>query len=178
MEQHDNKPDQRPETTAEKERFSSGGRTWMLVLHGKWGLAIDNVLVWLSGYSLMTAQYAWANQTTYTDTLMIRTIGAKSKQLRTACLPYFQVGGDLVVRGSNGGGPTDPHWVHNIRANEHAWIRVNRKNRPVSAHVASGEERDALYAELCRMSSSTEGYQLMCAPRELPLVVLRDWNNT
>lgn len=126
-------PHQRPSSVREKEKFSSGGRPWMLILHGKWGLAIDKVLVWATGYSLMTAQYAWA---------------------------------------------TDPAWVHNIRANPHAWIRLQRKNRAVHAHVAQGEERRRLYDILCKKSRSTAGYQHMCAPRELPLVVLRDWKKT
>jgi len=147
----------------------------MLILHGKWGLTIDKVLVWVTGYSLMTAQYAWATGERYGHTLVLKTIGAKSGKLRTACLPCYRVGDDLVIRGSNGGGPTDPSWVHNIRANPHAWIRLNRKNRAVHAHVAQGEERERLYQILCRKSASTAGYQKMCSPRELPLVVLRDW---
>jgi hypothetical protein len=44
-------------------------------------------------------------------------------------------------------------------------------------HVATGEERERLFKELSRMSSSTESYQAMCAPRELPLVVLRPWSD-
>jgi deazaflavin-dependent oxidoreductase (nitroreductase family) len=150
----------------------------MLILHGKWGLAIDKFLVWSTGYSLMTAQYCWAIGEQYGATLMLQTIGAKSHQLRTACLPYFQVGDDLIIRGSNGGGATDPGWVHNIRANPNVWLRVNRKNRPAHAHVAQGEERAQLYEILCKKSASTAGYQKMCAPRELPLIVLRDWNRT
>lgn len=167
--------DIRPESVKEKEHFSSGGRSWMLILHGKWGLAIDKVLVWLTGYSLMTAQYAWATKVDYTDTLMIKTVGARSHKLRTACLPYFKVGDSLIIRGSNGGGPTDPHWVHNVRANPHAWVRVHRKDRAMHAHVATGAERKALYEQLCKVSKSTASYQLMCAPRELPLVVLKNW---
>ena len=42
-----------------------------------------------------------------------------------------------------------------------------------SAHVAAGAERERIYAELVRQSRSTELCQKMCAPRELPLVVLR-----
>jgi deazaflavin-dependent oxidoreductase (nitroreductase family) len=84
------------------------------------------------------------------------------------------VDGDRIVRGSNGGGPTDPHWVYNVRANGHAKIRVRGRTRKVRAHVASGEERERLFNVLVEMSTSTASYQAMCAPRELPLVVLRE----
>ena len=167
----------RPATSKEKETFSSGGRRSLLILRGKWGLAVDKAIVWATGWSLMTAQYAWANGDSYVPTLMIRTIGARTRRLRSACLPYFQVGPDLVIRGSNGGGATDPHWVHNVRAHEQAWVRVGRKSRPVRAFVAKGEERERIYRELCAQSRSTKAYAQMCHPRELPLVVLRDWEH-
>jgi len=133
--------------------------------------------VWTTGWSLVTAQYAFAAGEVYVPTLVLWTIGAKTREIRSACLPYFRVGDDLVIRGSNGGGPTDPHWVHNVRADPHAWIRVDRRNRPVHAHVARGEERERIYADLARQSRSTERYARMCAPRELPLVVLREWSD-
>jgi len=165
--------DRRPRTAKEKEQFSSRGNRSLLILRGQWGLAVDKAIVWTTGWSLVTAQYAWAAGETYVTTLLLWTIGARTGRVRSACLPYFRVGDDLVIRGSNGGGPTDPHWVHNVRANPKAWIRVQRKNRPVLAHVASGAERERIYADLVRQSRSTELYQKMCAPRELPLVVLR-----
>lgn len=168
--------DARPTTTQEKEEFSSGGRRHLILLRGKWGLAVDNAVLRATGYSLMTKQYTYAGGVPYQPTLMLTTIGARTKKLRTAGLPYFEVGSDWVVRGSNGGGPTDPHWVFNVRANPHSWIRVNRKQRPVHAHVAAGEERERLFKILAEMSPSTEAYQNMCAPRELPLVVLRPWD--
>lgn len=171
------KDGKRPASVKEKERFSSGGKRWMLLLRGKWGLAIDKVLVWTTGYSLMTAQYCWALGERYGDTLMLTTVGARSGELRRACLPFFRVGNDLVVRGSNGGGGSDPAWVHNIRAHPQAWVRVHRKSRPVRAHLASGEERQKLFEILSAKSASTITYQKMCAPRELPLVVLRDWGS-
>ena len=167
-----NGADDRPRTSAEKQRFSSGGRTRFIVLKGRWGRAIDRAVVWATGYSLITKQYALAGQRPYTPTLLLTTIGARTGRRRTVVLPYYPVGDDLVVRGSNGGGPTDPHWVHNIRASEHAWIRVGRRNMAVNAHVSTGDERVGLYDELCRQSEMTATYQQMCAPRELPLVVL------
>ena len=165
--------DRRPTTSQEKEEFSSRGNRSLLILRGQWGLQVDKAIVWTTGWSLVTAQYAWATGDTYVPTLMLWTIGARSGRVRSACLPYFRVGDDLVIRGSNGGGPTDPHWVHNVRAHPEAWIRVARHTRRARAHVARGEERERIYAELARQSRSTELYQKMCAPRELPLVVLR-----
>ena len=112
----------RPVSAAEKERFSSGGRPHLLILRGKWGLAIDKAIVWTTGWSLMTAQYAWASGTPYCPTLMMWTKGARTGATRSCCLPYYRVGDAMVLRGSNGGGPTDPHWVHNIR--KHPAIRI------------------------------------------------------
>lgn len=165
--------DRRPQTSLEKERFSSGGRSHLLILRGKWGLAVDKVLVWTTGYSLVTAQYAWAAGGPYFPTLMMWTTGAKSGATRSCCLPFFRVGDALVMRGSNGGGATDPHWVGNVRAHPAVEVRIARRTRPMRAHVAEGEEWQRLYDDLCRQSRSTAAYQKMCAPRRLPLVVLR-----
>ena len=163
----------RPSSISEKEKFSSGGKRHIILLRGKWGLAIDKVILWATGYSLVTKQYCAAMGNAYQPTLLLKTIGAKSGELRLCGLPFFEVGDSYVVRGSNGGGPTDPHWVHNVRANEAAWVRINRKWRPVTAAVASGKEREVLFEKLCEMAYTTRRYQDMCAPRELPLVVLR-----
>lgn len=164
---------ERPESSAEKEVFSSGGRRHLILLRGKWGLAIDTFVLWLTGYSLMTKQYAYANGAPYQPTLLLYTTGARSGKRRRCGLPYFEVDGAYVVRGSNGGGPTDPHWCHNVRANAEARVRVRGRTRPVHAHVASGDERQVLFEKLDALSPATGQYQRMCAPRELPLVVLR-----
>jgi hypothetical protein len=44
----------------------------------------------------------------------------------------------------------------------------------MEAHVAQGAEREQLFEKLCEMSKTTMAYQKMCAPRTLPLVVLRE----
>lgn len=165
--------DRRPRTVKQKERFSSANKRWLLLLRGRWGLAIDKCLVWATGYSLMTAQYMLAAGEPYRNTLYLKTVGARSGQLRSACLPFFEIDGAYVIRGSNGGGPTDPAWVHNIRAHRCAWVRVRRRNIAVSAYVATGDERQRLFKRLCEQSRSTKAYQKQCEPRELPLVVLR-----
>ena len=167
-------PDHRPRTVAEKERFSSGGKRHRILLRGKWGLAIDTFLLWLTGYSLMTKQYMSAVGAPYQPTLLLYTTGARTGKRRRCGLPFFMVDGNYVVRGSNGGGPTDPHWCHNVRAHSEAKIRVRGRTKRVVAHVSEGEERAVLFEKLDAMSPSTGAYQRMCAPRELPLVVLRE----
>ena len=167
-------PDRRPRSVAEKETFSSGGRRGRIFLRGKWGLAIDRVVLWATGYSPMTHQYTAARGERYAPTLILTTRGARTGKRRRANLPYFKVGSSWVVRGSNGGGRTDPGWVFNVRANPEARVRIGWHTRPVRAHVAAGAEREALYAELVKRSRTTEAYQEMCKPRELPLVVLEE----
>ena len=63
--------DRRPRTSAEKEAFSSGGKRGRILLRGKWGLAIDRVVLWCTGYSPVTHQYALAGGEPYTSTLML-----------------------------------------------------------------------------------------------------------
>ena len=162
----------RPRTVAEKETFSSGGKRHLILLRGEWGLAVDRIFVWLTSYSLITKQYALAQGHSYQPTLMLTTTGARTGRSRTACLPFFKVGETWVVRGSNGGGPTDPHWVHNVRANPRARVRYHWRSHSMEAHVAQGEERERLFETLSKRSKTTVAYQEMCAPRELPLVVL------
>ncbi|MBJ20474.1 MAG: hypothetical protein CL933_13775 [Deltaproteobacteria bacterium] len=164
----------RPESTAEKEEFSSGGNRHLILLRGKVGLAIDTFVLWLTGYSLMTKQYTHANGLPYQPTLLLYTTGARSGKRRRCGLPYFRVDGQYIVRGSNGGGATDPHWCHNVRAHSDARIRIKGRTKRIEAHVAAGEERARVFKALSEMGESTEQYQAMCAPRELPLVVLRE----
>jgi len=166
--------DERPESAYEKAKFSAGGNMKWILLRGKWGLAIDSFILRLTGYSLMTKQYSLAGGQPYQRTLLLTTTGARTGKRRTCGLPYWEVDGARIVRGSNGGGATDPHWVHNIRKNPDASIHIGWKRRPVRAHVSSGEERERLFKILDEQSPSTSMYQNMCAPRELPLVVIRE----
>jgi F420H(2)-dependent quinone reductase len=127
------------------------------------------------GYSLITKQYALAMGQRYQPTLLLQTIGRKTGLRRTRALPFHVVGDALVVVGSRGGGPLDPDWAWNVRANGAAWVCVRRRWRPVEAHVAEGEERATLFAELGGRRASIARYQERASTygREIPLVVLR-----
>ena len=106
--------------------------------------------------------------------LLLTTIGRRSAQLRTTVLPYFHYQDDLVICGSNGGGPRDPHWADNIRAERRVWIRIDRRLQPAVAHVAEGDERAAVFSVVAPQHGGLERYQRQASKhgRDVPLVVL------
>ena len=165
-----------------RQRFSARGRTWMIVLRPPWGQPVDRFVVRWTGFSPMTFQYAIASgapfSTAYRNAraaLLLTTIGSKSRLLRTTVLPYFEYEGDLVICGSNGGGPRDPHWVDNIRADPQVWVRIDRRLVPAEAHVAEGEERTLVFDAVAPQHGGLRRYQKQAAThgRDVPLIVIR-----
>jgi deazaflavin-dependent oxidoreductase (nitroreductase family) len=172
------------DTTSDKgrQRFSARGRTWLIVLRAPYGQPIDRAVVRWTGFSPMTFQYGLAAGTPIADaaraarrSLLLTTIGSRSGRLRTTVLPYFEHDGDLVICGTNGGGPRDPHWVGNIRADGRAWVRVDRRDHATAAHVAEGDERDQVFEAIAPVHGGLRRYQRQASGfgREIPLVVLR-----
>ena len=155
-------------------RFSAKGNTRWIVLRGPAGRAIDRFIVRVTGFSVITWQYTKASGRRYQPTLLLTTIGAHTGRLRLRALPYHVDQGRLVVIGSNGGGPKDPDWVCNVRANASAWVRVHRGDHPVHAHVADGDEHDRLFALISTKTDSLPRYQERASTfgRRVPLVVL------
>jgi deazaflavin-dependent oxidoreductase (nitroreductase family) len=155
-------------------RFSSRGNTRWIVLRGAWGRAIDRAIVRFTGFSVITWQYSKAGGNPYQPTLLLTTIGRRTGERRERALPYYPDGDRMVVIGSNGGGPKDPDWVWNVRANSAAWVRVKRRDVPVRAHVAHGDERQRIFDQITSTRDSLTRYQERASTfgREVPLVVL------
>lgn len=143
-------------------------------MRGSWGRRIDRFLVRHTGYSLITWQYARAGGNPYQPTLLLTTIGRRSGELRERALPYYKDGDRVVVIGSNGGGPKDPDWVWNVRACDRAWARIDRRDIPVRAHIAAGDERRRLFDQITAGRDSLARYQERASQfgREVPLVIL------
>ncbi len=155
-------------------RYSSRGNTRWIIVRGARGQRVDQWLVRNTGFSIITWQYAKASGNPYQPSLLLTTIGKRSGRLRTKVLPYYRRGEDYLIVGSNGGGPSDPQWVGNIRADGRAWIRVNRKDMAVDAHVATGVERVHLFDHITAQRDSLARYQARASTfgREVPIVVL------
>jgi deazaflavin-dependent oxidoreductase (nitroreductase family) len=155
-------------------RWSTGGNRWLMVLRSGPGKAVDRFLVRWAGWSLITWGYARAAGNPYQPTLLLQTIGRRSGLIRTSVLPYYPVDDNLVVCGSNGGGPKDPMWVHNVRSDGHCWLRIQRRLVAADGHVAVGSERERLFPVVSALHPGLQRYQDQARTygRDVPLVVL------
>jgi deazaflavin-dependent oxidoreductase (nitroreductase family) len=125
-----------------------------------------------TGISLLTLiQGRWMERP-YAPSLILRFVGRKTGQLHTKALAYYPDGDDFVIVGSLGGGPKDPEWVSNLLAHPLSWVRCNRKEYAVRAHLAERAERDRLWS-LIGQGTYWADYQERAWPREMPIVVLR-----
>jgi len=154
--------------------FSSYGRPWLIVVRGRRGMAFDRWLVKRTGWSVVSWQYALAGSNPYQPTLLLTTVGARSGEPRSVALPYVRWGGSYVVVASKAGGPINPHWVANVKANPDCSVHVGRKRIAAVAHVATGAEREELYPFVCERKPNVARYQerAWTYGREIPLVVL------
>jgi deazaflavin-dependent oxidoreductase (nitroreductase family) len=156
-------------------RASAHGSRWLLLLRSPYGKAFDRALVRWTGWSVVTWAFARAGGHAYTPSLLLQTIGRRSGRIRSSVLPYFPVGDDLVVCGSKGGGPLDPLWAENLRADGNCWLWINRRLVPASGHEAVGEERERLYPVMAARHPGLDAYQERASGygRDVPLVLLQ-----
>ena len=91
--------------------------------------------------------------TTLRDTglpvIIVTHIGNKTGAIRKTPLMRVKDGQSYVLVGSQGGAPTDPAWVHNLRDNAQVEIRDETVVQPMQAReVADDAERSRLW-DLC-----------------------------
>jgi deazaflavin-dependent oxidoreductase (nitroreductase family) len=163
-----------PEDRRQSLKLSSGGRSWLIVLRGARGMAIDNVVVRWTGISLVTLQYALARGDRYQATLLLTTIGRKSGQPRSHALAYYPDGDRVIVIGTHGGSPHDPDWVWNLRSQPKAFVHIRGRRHAVIAQFAEGAERSRLYDHITAFKKNVYNYHQRAEEggRLLPFVVL------
>ena len=132
---------------------------------------VERLVFRLTGRSLFNPIMTRAGGFEPRPCLFLRTVHWKSGRTRDMVLPYLRDGDSYVVTGSLAGRPKDPVWATNVRAHGFAWIRVEGRWLFCDAHVAKGDEREALWSRNSP-KGEYEGYARMAHPRILPLVVL------
>jgi deazaflavin-dependent oxidoreductase (nitroreductase family) len=103
----------------------------------------------------------------------LTTTGRKSGLPRTVMLTSpVQLGDAYVVVASRGGDDEHPAWFHNLVANPDVEVTIGAgSKRPMTARVASPDERAQLWPQVTAKYRGYAGYQRK-TDREIPLVVL------
>ena len=104
--------------------------------------------------------------------LLLRTVGRRTGQPRTAALLYVRDGENYAVVASKGGSPRNPGWFHNLKANPDVEIQVGRERLPVRARVAKGKERERIWAVADEVNQGTYTDYQSRTERKIPVIVL------
>ena len=104
--------------------------------------------------------------------LLLRTVGRRTGEARTAALLYVRDGESYAVVASKGGAPQHPGWFHNLVAEPNVEIQVARERVPVRARIAKGEERSRLWARADDVNQGQYTIYQSRTKRAIPVVVL------
>jgi deazaflavin-dependent oxidoreductase (nitroreductase family) len=80
--------------------------------------------------------------------LRLHTIGRRTGRPRAVLLGYVDDGDRLVTLAMNGWDRADPAWWLNLQAHPGATVDLVGGSRPVTAHEATGADRERLWAAL------------------------------
>ncbi len=104
-------------------------------------------------------------------TLLLTTIGRKSREPRLAPLIYGEYESSYIIIASKGGMPSHPLWYLNLEADPKCQIQVGSKHLAVTARVAEGSEREKIWAQMVEIYPPYIEYQ-QNTERKIPVVVL------
>jgi len=113
--------------------------------------------------------------TTLRDTslpvILMTHTGNKTGAIRKTPLMRVKDGDSYVLVGSQGGAPTDPVWVHNLRANPSIELRDETVVRPMHVReVTDSTERDRLWQLAVAAYPPYAEYQTKTS-RQIPVFV-------
>ena len=104
--------------------------------------------------------------------LRLTTIGRTSGLERTVIIGYLEDGPDLVGLAMNGWDEGHPSWWLNLEAHPDAVVQLSgQEPRPVRARLATGEERDRLWARWAAVDANLDAYASRRSV-QTPVVVL------
>lgn len=105
--------------------------------------------------------------------LELTTTGRKTGQQRSLMLTSpLQDGDTIIVVASRGGDDQHPAWFLNLQANPNVEVAYKGgKRKPMTAHVATADERAELWPKVVAAQKRYGEYQTK-TEREIPLVLL------
>jgi F420H(2)-dependent quinone reductase len=104
--------------------------------------------------------------------IVLWTLGAKSGKVRKTPLVRVADGeGNYAVIGSQGGAPTNPQWVHNLRANPVARLQDGADVVEFTVREVEGDERSTWWDRGAAVWPDYVNYQA-ATERTIPVFVL------
>lgn len=105
--------------------------------------------------------------------VLVHHVGAKTGTERVTPVVYQQLeGGAVAIFASKAGAPANPDWFHNLVANPETEIEIGSDTRPVSARVATADERTRIWEAQKHAFPNFAEYEQKAGTREIPVVVL------
>jgi deazaflavin-dependent oxidoreductase (nitroreductase family) len=88
----------------------------------------------------------------------LTTVGRRTGKERSVIVGYFEDGPNLVVMAMNGWGEGEPAWWLNVQAHPDVEVHLKDGPRLVTAHAASGEERERLWSRWAEIDKNLDAY--------------------
>lgn len=101
----------------------------------------------------------WMNKLAGMPILLVEMIGAKSGREITIPLMYVPYGDGFVLVASQGGAPKNPVWYNNLISNPDVKITYDGKTTPMTAKLASEEEKAEVWPICCEYYPPYQEYQ-------------------
>lgn len=101
---------------------------------------------------------------------LLTTTGRKSGELRTGALLYVREGDEILLVAAQGGLPTHPMWLLNLRAHPEVRVQTGTQVTRMLAREANAEERERLWPRLVEHYQGWARYQSW-TDREIPVVI-------
>lgn len=104
--------------------------------------------------------------------IVLWSLGARSGKVRkTPLVRIADDAGHYAVVGSQGGAPSNPQWVHNLRAHGLARVQDGPKVRDVAVREVEGDEKAAWWQRATAAWPDYDTYQA-ATDRPIPVFVL------
>ena len=107
----------------------------------------------------------------FTPTLLLKTVGRKSGDVRYAPVIYGCIGGKVVVIASRGGADIHPAWYLNIEAAGEVLFQIGGQAFRGTWREAQGEERSQLWAFMRQVYPPYDDYAAK-TDRAIPVMVI------
>jgi deazaflavin-dependent oxidoreductase (nitroreductase family) len=125
-------------------------------------------------YRMSKGRHTYASIFAGLPVVMLTTTGRQTGRQSTVPVLGIPDGEHLAVIASNYGQERHPAWYHNLTANPAARVAIQGVEKPVRARLATGQERERLWALGTEIYPAWTVYRRRAANREIAVFVLEN----